>query len=60
MIENRLHYDRAVRMLEGCKNRICVTDDLEELKGLRDAALYYIAEMYEYRKGCIGNENKTS
>ena len=50
MLKNQREYNNAVAMLEGCKNRICVTDDPEELKRLRDGAHHYIDEMFEYRK----------
>ena len=53
VIKNQREYRNAVDMLEGCKNRICVTDDLEELKRLRDGAHFYIDGMFEYRKAQI-------
>lgn len=34
--------DNRIDMLEGCKNRICVTDDLDELLSLLYSATYYI------------------
>lgn len=34
--------DNAIGMLEGCKNRICVTYDVKELLSLVYSANYYI------------------
>lgn len=33
-------------MMEGCKNRMCITDDREELLGLYAALTLYAAELY--------------
>lgn len=37
-----LERDNKIDMLEGCKNRICVTDDVGELLSLLYSATYYL------------------
>ena len=38
----RVERDNRIDSLEGCKNRICVTDDVGELLSLLYSATYYL------------------
>ena len=38
----QIERDNSIDMLIGCKNRICVTDDVKELLSLVYSATYYI------------------
>lgn len=42
---NRI-YNEA-NMLEGCKNRMCVTDEVEELISLHAGAVHHAASLFE-------------
>lgn len=37
-------------MMEGCKNRMCITDDREELLGLYSSLTLYAADLYHLNR----------
>lgn len=42
------HIDDAYSMLQGCMNRICVTDDISEIIRLKKSADYHLARLYKH------------
>jgi hypothetical protein len=50
VIANRSIFDNQVRLLEGCINRICVSNDTEEIKDMKYCAIIHLNRIYEYRK----------
>lgn len=45
--DRRIEISNNVNMLEGCKNRMCVTDDAEELVRLYGGLIRYATALFE-------------
>lgn len=56
MINDRQDLKNTLDLLEGCINRICVTDDLNELNDKYKYALKYFNEIYTFNDLRIKNE----
>lgn len=48
MINNREELEECLRMLQGNINRLCVSDDLDELSKMKEFAIKRINEIYIY------------
>lgn len=55
-IINDVELRYITNMLEGNINRMCVTDDIEELKRMKDFALKRINAIYEYQENKLKGE----
>lgn len=44
----RKHIDNEADMLLGCSNRLCVTDDKEELFTLHRGAVMHLVKLFNY------------
>lgn len=45
----KINREHEIDMLRGCKNRLCVSVDKDELNRLRDSAIYHIENLYQLR-----------
>lgn len=43
----RVQIENEAKMLVGCKNRMCITDDVEELARLHKGAVYHAGRLFE-------------
>ena len=56
MINNRQDLEMTIDLLDGCINRICLTDNLDELNYRYKYALKYLHEIYSFNDSRIKTE----